>query len=79
MVFRYCIVPAQATGAAFQTVACAGLLFEGDPDYQLSDEIIREMLSQLQVQTATARALSTGLRASAPGHFIRLALCCTRI
>jgi hypothetical protein len=75
------MVPAQATGAAFQTVACAGLLFEGDPDYQLSDEIIREMqsLSRLQVQTATARALSTGLRASAPGHFIRLALCCTRI
>jgi hypothetical protein len=36
-------VPAQATGAAFQTLAVARLLFEGDADYQLSDEIIREM------------------------------------
>ena len=39
------MVPAQATGAAFQTLAGARLLFEGDADYQLSDEIIREMQS----------------------------------
>jgi hypothetical protein len=35
------MVPAQATGSAFQ--ALAG--HEGDADYQLSDEITREMQS----------------------------------
>ena len=42
LLIRCCIVLAQATGAAFQTLAGARLLFEGDADYQLSDEIIRE-------------------------------------
>jgi hypothetical protein len=39
------MVPAQATGAAFQTLAGARLLLDGDADYKLSDEIIREMKS----------------------------------
>jgi hypothetical protein len=81
LLIRYCIIPAQATGGAFQTLAGARLLFEGDADYQLSDEIIREMQSLSPAADTNGYSASfvyrfTGILSGA--HFIRLALCCIR-
>jgi hypothetical protein len=66
------MVPAQATGAAFQTLAGARLLFEGDADYQLSDEIIREMQSLFPAADTNGYSASFVYRVY--GHPLRGAL-----